>query len=400
MSKIQKDTEMYLFSKNSNVSIILAGIISIIIGVGVARFSFTSLLPLMLTDFLTIKFAGVLASSNYIGYLSGSIFAIFIKDIYTKVKFFRIGLILSILSTIVLSITTNEILWIISRIVAGFGTAMILVVCSSLVMVKLNMKNKTKAMGFYFSGVGFSIVVTDIIIKSINMNENLWQHSWLLLSIFATICISYPWYILSIEKKVHTQVIKYKIDKDIFTPHVILIILAYFCAGIGFSVQATFLPDIINSLDGLKGYGSLTWLFVGLTGIPSSIIWMRLAHNYGSINMIILALFIQAISILIPAMTNNILLNLLSGVLFGGTFIGLVALFMNLGGKLSEKNPVVLMGVITSAYGIGMILSPIYCIVLFEKFDSYQYSLYLTAFIVLVGALLLIIAKALKITKE
>lgn len=143
---------MILLDKNSNIAIILAGIISIIIGVGVARFSFTSLLPLMLENSINIKFAGFLASLNYIGYLIGALFAIFIKDIQSKIKFFRVGLFISILSTLVLGLTSNEIVWILSRFLAGFGTAMILVVCSSIVMSKLNLEDKTKTMGIYFSG--------------------------------------------------------------------------------------------------------------------------------------------------------------------------------------------------------------------------------------------------------
>ncbi|MFW2308212.1 YbfB/YjiJ family MFS transporter, partial [Aliarcobacter butzleri] len=104
----------------------------------------------------------------------------------------------------------------------------------------------------------------------------------------------------------------------------ILLIMAYFTEGVGFVVQATFLPDIENTLPGLESYGRLTWSLVGLAGIPSCIIWMRLAHNYGSINMIIIALLHQAIGILIPAFTSNIYLNLIGGVLYGGTYIGLV----------------------------------------------------------------------------
>ena len=55
-----------LLDKNSNPAILLAGIIALIIGVGVARFVFTSLLPPMLENHLTISFAGVLASINYV----------------------------------------------------------------------------------------------------------------------------------------------------------------------------------------------------------------------------------------------------------------------------------------------------------------------------------------------
>ena len=39
-----------LFDRNKNFNILLAGIISIIVGVGVARFAFTSLLPLTMLD--------------------------------------------------------------------------------------------------------------------------------------------------------------------------------------------------------------------------------------------------------------------------------------------------------------------------------------------------------------
>ena len=76
--------------------------------------------------------------------------------------------------------------------------------------------------------------------------------------------------------------------------------MAYFTEGVGFVVQATFLPDIINSLEGLEGYGNLGWLIVGIAGIPSSILWMRWAHTYGSVNVIIIAMVLQIIGILIP----------------------------------------------------------------------------------------------------
>ena len=70
-----------LFSKNSNLNILLAGIVSLFIALGVARFSYTSLLPAMLEDkAISLAFSGVMASVNYVGYLLGALFAIFIKS--------------------------------------------------------------------------------------------------------------------------------------------------------------------------------------------------------------------------------------------------------------------------------------------------------------------------------
>lgn len=382
-----------LLDKDSNAAILLAGILALIVGVGVARFVFTSLLPFMLIDHLSITFAGVLASFNYVGYLAGSIFSVFIKDINTKIKYFRIGMVLSIVTTLILATTTNDTIWLVSRVVAGFGAAMCLIVGSAIVFKKLKIEDKTKAMGIHFSGIGFSILVTDLISRAIFANGGSWSDAWMALSIFAFFATLYSTYILRIDKEKKEDAIQHHFDKSIFKGFVIVLILAYFTEGVGMVVQATFLPDIINSLEGLEGYGGYTWTLVGLAGVPSCIVWMRLAHRFGSINIIMIVMLLQIIGILIPAFTTNIYLNLLSGLLYGGTFVALVALFMNLGGKLAQKNPVILMGAITTAYGIGQVIAPLYSVAIIETYSSYDYALYLTAAIVFTGVLLLAFAK-------
>ncbi|MFA7083066.1 MAG: YbfB/YjiJ family MFS transporter [Arcobacteraceae bacterium] len=382
-----------LLDRNDNAAILLAGIFAIIVGLGVSRFAFTSLLPNMLEGYLTITFAGILASVNFAGYLSGSILSVFIKDINQKVILFRIGLVLAILTTFVLALSTNETFWIIARIIAGFAGAMALVVGSAIVMTKLKMQSKTKAMGIHFSGIGFSILITDLLSRYVLSSGKDWQDSWFVLAVFASFLAVYSIYILSFDKEVKQNIVKHKFDTSIFSGFVILLIMAYFTEGVGFVVQGTFLPDIINNLPGLQGYGNITWTLVGLAGIPSCIIWMRLAHKYGSVTIIIIALAIQCVGILIPTFSNNIYLNLLSGIFYGGTFVGLVALFMSLGGQLAKDNPVVLMGALTTSYGIGQVIAPLYSVYLIEHYGNYDYALYLTAFIVLGGIALLLFAK-------
>lgn len=382
-----------LLDKNSNFNILLAGIISLFIGVGVARFSFTSLLPSMLsTDALSLTFAGVLASMNYAGYLAGSIFAIFIKDINTKIKYFRLGVILCVLSTVVMGITTNEVFWLLGRVIAGFGSAMLLVVGAAIVMTKLNFEDKTKAMGIYFSGIGIALVSSDIISRYV-LSFSSWENSWIVLTFCALFLAFYPLYILSFDKEISQKNEKHPFNKALFSPFVLVLIVAYFTEGVGFVIQGTFLPTILKSIEGLETVASLSWLLVGLAGIPSSLIWMRLAHKYGSINIIIIAMSLQIIGILIPTLTTNMYLNLFCGILYGGTFVGLVALFMNLGGKLAGKNPVMLMGALTTAYGIGQVTAPLYAVSLTNLTGNYNYALYLTAIIVLFGVIILLIAK-------
>ena len=67
---------------------------------------------------------------------------------------------------------------------------------------------------------------------------------------------------------------------------------------------------------------------------------MRMAHRFGSIDTIILAMgttdcrYFDTTILDLYRGTTNIYMILLSGALYGGTFIGLVALFLNLGGKM------------------------------------------------------------------
>jgi predicted MFS family arabinose efflux permease len=385
-----------LLDKNKNSNILLAGIIGLFIGVGVARFSYTSLLPSMLEDnTLSLTFSGVLASLNYVGYLSGSIFAIFIKDINTKVKYFRLGIILCILTTVIMGITTNDTLWLLGRVVAGFGAAMALVVGAAIVMTKLDFEDKTKAMGIYFSGIGIALVLSDVISRYI-LSIASWQTSWIVLTISAALVAFYPLYILSFDKEIGSSNEKHPINKSLFSPFVVILIAAYFTEGVGFVIQGTFLPTILKSIPGLESVAGLSWLLVGLAGIPAAIMWMKLAHKYGSINMIIIAMSIQIVGILIPTMTTNMYMNLFCGILYGGTFTGLVALFMNLGGKLAGKNPVMLMGALTTAYGIGQVSAPLYAVSLTDWTGNYDYALYVTAVIVFLGVLMLLGAKKFK----
>lgn len=384
-----------LLDKNNNTAILLAGILSIIVSIGIARFAFTSLLPSMLNDFLTVTNAGILASLNFTGYLSGAIFVIFIKDINTKVKYLRVGMILSILTTLILATSHNEILWMLSRVIAGFGSALLFLIGSAVVMVKLDFEDKTKAMGIHFSGIGFAIVVSELISQYV-LKHGTWSNAWMALALFSFLVSFYILYILSFDQKIKKDAPKHQLTKSIFSSYVILLILAYFTEGVGFVVQGTFLPDIINSLQGLEGYGNIGWLIVGVAGVPSAIVWMRLAHKHGSVNMIIVAMLLQIIGILIPTLSNNIYLNLLSGALYGSTFIGLVALFMNRAGQLAKNNPVVLMGSMTAAYGIGQVTAPLYSVALIKHFGNYNTTLYLTAVIVFIGILLLTYAKRLE----
>ncbi|MEK1829483.1 YbfB/YjiJ family MFS transporter [Priestia megaterium] len=56
------------------IKILVGGILSLVVAMGIARFSYTPILPLMQSDLsFSNKVAGYLATSNYAGYLVGAV---------------------------------------------------------------------------------------------------------------------------------------------------------------------------------------------------------------------------------------------------------------------------------------------------------------------------------------
>jgi hypothetical protein len=66
---------------------------------------------------------------------------------------------------------------------------------------------------------------------------------------------------------------------------------------------------------------------------------------------------------------------------------------MHLGGKIAGDNPVMLMGALTVAYGIGQVSAPLYAVTLTEQSGNYNHALYVTAALVFSGVLMLLITK-------
>lgn len=67
------------------MKVLCAGIFSLILAMGIARFTYTPLLPLMHEQAgLGLANAGLLAAINYTGYLCGALLASVINDVVIK----------------------------------------------------------------------------------------------------------------------------------------------------------------------------------------------------------------------------------------------------------------------------------------------------------------------------
>ncbi|MCG8099459.1 MAG: YbfB/YjiJ family MFS transporter, partial [Candidatus Thiodiazotropha taylori] len=146
--------------KTERLKILVAGILSLILTLGIARFAYTPLLPIMQQQAgLGISEAGWLASINYIGYLSGAIIAALISDLMLKDRLYRIGLIVAVVTTIGMGMTENFWIWSMLRFFAGLSSAAGLLLGSGLILNWLIRHDHRSELGIHFSGLGAGIAI-------------------------------------------------------------------------------------------------------------------------------------------------------------------------------------------------------------------------------------------------
>lgn len=164
-----------------------------------------------------------------------------------------------------------------------------------------------------------------------------------------------------------------------------LLIAAYFGAGFGFVISATFLVAIVGKLPALAGNARWVWILVGIAATPASFLWDRIAASVGQIRALMLAYGLQAFSTILPAVTDSLALNLLGASLFGVTFVGIVSLTLTLVGRHYPANPAKAMAQMTLSYGLAQILAPAMAGYIATATGSYQGALVVTAVVLVVG---------------
>jgi MFS family permease len=367
-----------------------AGICSLIVTVGVARFSYSLLLPIMQDSAgLTESDGGWLATTNFMGYMLGVILASSLHNLNYKYNLHRVYLILSIVTSAAMVMTTDIIIWAVLRFIAGVCASGGLIIASGLILKWLVKNNHRAELGIHFSGAGLSIIVTSLLVDvMVTMSAN-WQQQWLALAIMAAIVTIPAWLWMphpSADGKAWV-IAKDNPPGKTFTS---LMMLAYFCAGYGYVVSSTFIVDIVEGVEGLQGQGRLAFLLVGLAATPAALVWDRIARNVGYLKALLAAYALQAVGIVLPAINDTLPVVILSAILFGGTFIACVSLVLTMAGKFYPSNPAKFMGTMTLAYGAAQIIAPVSTGYLAEAFGNYNIGLYLSAAVMMIGTLFLL----------
>lgn len=366
-----------------------AGISSLIVTVGVARFSYSLLLPIMQDGAgLTELGGGWLASTNFMGYMSGVLLAASLHNMNYKYNLHRLYLILSVLTSAAMVMTTDMVTWAVLRFIAGVCASGGFIIASGLILKWLVKHHHRAELGIHFSGAGLSIIITSLLVEFMLTISADWQQQWLALAVMAAV-FAIPAWLWMPHPFIDGQVGGTAKDTPPSKVFKSLMMLAYFCAGYGYAVSSTFIVDIVERVEGLQGQGGLAFLLVGLAATPAALIWDRIARKTGYIKALIVAYILQAIGIILPAINDSLPVVILSALMFGGTFIACVSMVLTMAGKFYPSNPAKFMGTMTLAYGAAQILAPVCTGYLTETFGSYDIGLYVSAAIVMIGTLCL-----------
>ncbi|MBL8418159.1 MAG: YbfB/YjiJ family MFS transporter [Dechloromonas sp.] len=380
--------------QRERIKVLGAGIFSLILVLGVARFSYTPLLPLMQQQAgLGVAEAGWLAAINYAGYLSGALIASLISDLVLKDRLYRIGMVVAVLSTVVMGLTTDITIWALSRFVAGLSSAAGMLLGTGLILNWLIRHHHRSELGIHFAGIGLGIAGCAAAVAVMSHWLD-WRQQWFAFSAIGCLLLipALRWLPAPDTSGVTKSGQKLE-DRPPSPLFMRLFMAAYFCAGVGYVVSATFIVAIIEHLPGLAGQGNLVFLAIGIGAAPACINWDFIARRIGDLNALVAAAVLQIIGILLPVVVGGLVAAIFGALLFGGTFIGMVSLVLTMAGRYYPTRPAKMMGKMTLSYGAAQILAPAITGWLATRFGSYEAGLYLAAAVMVVGAALLLILK-------
>lgn len=374
-----------------------AGIFSLLLALGVARFAYTPLLPLMQQQAgLGLADGGWLAAINYAGYLSGALIAASISDLVLKDRLYRIGMLVAIASTVMMGLTTDLWVWLASRYLAGLSSAAAMLLGTGLILNWLMRHNHRAELGIHFSGIGLAISGCSAAVWLMTPTLD-WREQWFAFSTLACLLVipALRW-LPAPDTSGLTASGQKLVDNPPSPTYLRLFMAAYFCAGVGFVVTATFIVAIINGLPGMAGQGTKIFLAIGIGAAPACISWDFIARRIGDLNALILAAGLQIVGILMPVAVDGLLPAIFAALLFGSTFVGMVSLVLTMAGRFYPTKPAKMMGKMTISYGIAQIAAPAVTGWLASGSGHYAGGLWLAAGIMLIGTALLVALRLLE----
>ena len=321
---------------------------------GVGRFAFTPLLPLMQqAGTLSLAQGGSLARANYLGYLIGAVLCMALSA--SPGRSARIGLVAVAALTAGMGLTEAFPAWVALRFLAGVASAFVLIGVSSWVLPILAARGSASWSGWVYSGVGIGIFVCGLIGLATGVLEVPPRAAWLLLAACSAVVALLCWGTLGADASVAAPP---RSAPPAALPRTWRLVLAYGAFGFGYIVPATFLPAAARQVVPDPAVFAWTWPVFGLAAAASTAATSRWWRHVPPRRLWARAQVVMAAGVLAPALRMSVSTLLWCAVCVGGTFMVVTMTGIQEARRLAGASAPRLIAAMTTAFAVGQLVGP------------------------------------------
>lgn len=362
----------------SALAVCIAATLALAVAMGVGRFAFTPLFPLMVRDGLLGSEAGAwLAASNYVGYLIGALTA---GRLHLKsVTLLSISLVGIVIATAAVSITTSMPAWISLRLLAGILSAWALVATSAWALGWLTSAGRTHLTGIVFSGVGLGIIFAGLFCLVAAQPGISASSMWWKLAALSGVITLIP---LVLGQRIaeptgHTQA-----QAPLGSPlspsarsQTRGLVISYALFGFGYILPATYLPALARQLmDDPQVFG-WAWPFFGLAAAISTWFAARFLRGISRLQIWAVSHLLMAIGVILPSLWSSLTAIIIAALLVGGTFMVITMVSMQEARNRVPTNATAILARMTAAFAGGQLAGPLALAALTHLFTDYSTAL-------------------------
>jgi len=325
---------------------------------GIGRFVYTPILPFMMEGIgLTKPEAGLLASSNFLGYLLGALAAASPVFAGSRRAWFGAGLLVSALSTGAMGEASTMPTFLMLRFLGGVASAFVLVFASALVLDRLAALGRSRLAALHFAGVGCGIAFSALLIAALASAGLGWRVQWLASGGASLLALAACWRFVPPEAN-GARAPSPARRGEVRNGRLLRLAIAYGLFGFGYVITATFISTIARSSPALQAAEPVVWLAVGVAAAPSVAFWTAVASRCGNEGGYALACLTQAVGVALSVLAPSLLGLMAAAVLLGGTIMGLTALGLIEARLLASTDPRRSLALMTAAFGLGQMVGP------------------------------------------
>ncbi len=372
-------------SHKSTLRVVLVGLASLAIAMGIGRFAFTPLLPLMQDDGLaSIADGGVLASVHFVGYWLGAVFAARLP--FSPKTTLRFSLVVIGACTLGMGLVDSFPIWLGLRWLAGVCSAFTLVVVSSALIKHLASVGQTEKQGWVFAGVGAGIAIAGLGTLAIMAGQVSSSAGW---QIFGAVTLVAA-IVVCLSLGPEVTGIRHSVRKDSTqrSPFVWRLVIAYGAAGMGYIIPATYLPVMARDAIPSPLIFGWAWPVFGAAALLSTILASGLHKRYSNRQIWIASQIVMAAGLLLPVVHQHIVTIVIAGICVGGTFMIITMMGMKEVHRIIPAEDAVRhIAVMTAAFASGQMIGPVFAGSLYDVTQSFSPSLVLTSVVLIATAI-------------